>query len=387
MARRVALRRRRHAGFTLVELLVVIAIIGVLVALLLPAVQAAREAARRSSCSNNLKQLSLACHNFHDTYKRLPPAGASDSAPEFGRAPLGDRWGASWLIHILPFVEQKPLYDRISLDGVGGGAGWGSNTPTSSVVISVVAANDTFIQTFFCPSSPLDKWCFGNPPGTPRRIMAPNYVAISGTATAAAVAQTTGVPLVPAAIYEDNVLRWAIGATGTAGCCSGGIHSQGGSIVAAGTHGLEAITDGTSNTFMISESSNWIFTQNNTRQDWRASHTHGMIIGWHNRNGPGQGGNRYGMGGDHRTFNFTTIRYPINHFSNPTHGLPNAPGNCGTWGICDNSSTNRPLNSAHPGGVNVAMADASVRFVAQTINNQVLGLSGFRDDNIATQLP
>jgi prepilin-type N-terminal cleavage/methylation domain-containing protein/prepilin-type processing-associated H-X9-DG protein len=86
-------------GFTLVELLVVIAIIGILVALLLPAVQAAREAARRSQCANNMKQLALGLHNYHDSYKVFP----------FG----DDRNGISFLARMLPYVEQQPLYDRI----------------------------------------------------------------------------------------------------------------------------------------------------------------------------------------------------------------------------------------------------------------------------------
>src|SRR6188472_3349467 len=94
----------RRSGFTLVELLVVIAIIGVLVSLLLPAVQAAREAARRMSCGNNLKQIGLAMHNFHDTNNKLP-SNIRPSAVSTVRV--------RWASYILPFMEQSPLYDRI----------------------------------------------------------------------------------------------------------------------------------------------------------------------------------------------------------------------------------------------------------------------------------
>ncbi len=104
MVRRQAFKLK--AGFTLVELLVVIAIIGILIALLLPAVQAAREAARRSSCSNNLKQVGLALHNYHDTFKVFPPHSLDTrtSGLIFNRL--------AWTVHILPFLEQQPLYDQ-----------------------------------------------------------------------------------------------------------------------------------------------------------------------------------------------------------------------------------------------------------------------------------
>ena len=98
-------------GFTLVELLVVIAIIGVLVALLLPAVQAAREAARRMQCSNNLKQFGIAFHNYHDTFNAFPIGGDNDGPPVvLNRAEDTrlDRW--NWTFHVLPFLEQQALY-------------------------------------------------------------------------------------------------------------------------------------------------------------------------------------------------------------------------------------------------------------------------------------
>jgi prepilin-type N-terminal cleavage/methylation domain-containing protein len=106
---------RRRGGFTLVELLVVIAIIGILIGLLLPAVQKVREAGNRMQSSNNIKQLTLACHNFHDTYRCLPHQGWQDN---WGRA--GDPFSGSWLYQILPFVEQRGLYN------LGNGASSGS---------------------------------------------------------------------------------------------------------------------------------------------------------------------------------------------------------------------------------------------------------------------
>jgi prepilin-type N-terminal cleavage/methylation domain-containing protein/prepilin-type processing-associated H-X9-DG protein len=111
------LRRLKRKGFTLVELLVVIAIIGILIALLLPAVQAAREAARRVQCTNNLKQIGLALHNYHDTHKEFPPAwirakaGGQFAGPAAGNGNDYSQWG--WLALLFPYLEQGALQDTL----------------------------------------------------------------------------------------------------------------------------------------------------------------------------------------------------------------------------------------------------------------------------------
>lgn len=133
--------RRTRLAFTLVELLVVIAIIGILVALLLPAVQAAREAARRSSCSNNLKQLGLALHNHHDVYKRLPAGNG------YGPGPIKDK-RRSWTVPILPFLEQGVMYDKIDLNKSQ------LDTSTNASGVSNLSVIQQRLEAVLCPSDP-----------------------------------------------------------------------------------------------------------------------------------------------------------------------------------------------------------------------------------------
>jgi prepilin-type N-terminal cleavage/methylation domain-containing protein len=141
-------RSRRPRGFTLIELLVVIAIIAILIALLLPAVQQAREAARRSQCKNSLKQLSLAMHNYHDNFLQLPPAaivwvGDPTAEPNTGRGPTG-RWydDHGWYGSLLPYIDQAPLFNRLNF-----------SVRMSDAVNQAVRT--TKVSTLECPSTGL----------------------------------------------------------------------------------------------------------------------------------------------------------------------------------------------------------------------------------------
>ena len=139
----------RLKGFTLVELLVVIAIIGILIALLLPAVQAAREAARRSQCTNNIKQLGLGLQNYHDVNKSFPALQWQAMSNTAG----GSGVYLSGKVGLLPFIEQAPLYNTISTSPFSYG-GMAVLTSTPTVVASPLTANPftTRIKAFNCPS-------------------------------------------------------------------------------------------------------------------------------------------------------------------------------------------------------------------------------------------
>ena len=241
-------------AFTLVELLVVIAIIGILIALLLPAVQAAREAARRAQCTNNLKQLALALHNFHDTYKQLPPGGFADERP-WGEldSTYGSGWGSSWLTIMLPFIEQSALFDRLEFTG---SSGWG-NAHNGDVCHNVE------VPPFRCPSSALKKWGHGYPNVN---IQLCTYVGMSGAVDG----------------LDPDYTEARVNSGGSeTNCCSGGMASAGGVLFPHSDVTFAYVTDGTSNTVAISEQSDFIKTLDGTKVDWGAGHTHGWLIGSH----------------------------------------------------------------------------------------------------------
>lgn len=327
MFERISPRPRLSKAFTLVELLVVIAIIGILVALLLPAVQAAREAGRRSQCMNNMKQMGLALHNHHDVYKRFPAGGMA--------SPIGG-YGPSWMVSILPFIELNTLYSKFDLIGTPGqehtGLFYFHNQNGG-------AANGVTIPAYVCPSAAFENMMAVGAP-CPLGVQRPTYVGIAG-----AVGHSTAVN------YGANQQH-----------APSGIVSAGGILPLMGVdkgQRFASIKDGSSNTFMVGEQSDNCRDATGQRLDCRSDFGHSFMMG--------------GNEGDRRTWNVTTLRYAINDR---------------TWenvGVGDQLyGQNRPLLGAHPGGVNVLLGDGSVRFVAATVDLTTLYNLSNRDDGNVT---
>jgi len=340
--------RGQTRGFTLIELLVVIAIIAILIGLLLPAVQKVRESAARMQCSNNLKQLGLALHSYHDAMGKLPPGGANDQA-SFGGTGAGSssQWGSSWMVYILPQIEQGSLYGKWQFSSSSGAFNGTNNA----------AANGSQIKTFFCTSSPLSK---GPATSRPEASYA-SYVGISGAV--------------------DGIIPGVTESRVNALPCAG-IVSAGGTLIPNGQLTLLSITDGTSNTIAISEQSNFLTDTAGTKQPWRASQTWGWYLGVKS---PGVPPNFDNGGGDNREPNLMTIRYQINY--TPAAGWSNNVSGVGV-GLTGNCvGANVPPNSTHTAGVNMAFCDGSVRFVSDATALVTLAQLATRDDGQSVTLP
>ena len=318
----------------------VIAIIAILIGLLLPAVQKVREAADRANCQNNLKQIGLAIQNHHDSLMRLPP-GTASNGNAFGS---GGGYGNSWMIFLLPYVEQDPLYRQWSFTTAN--SGW---TNATNQFIRVDP-----IKVFECPAADVPDYC-SSPPKTAAPRMVGDYVAIAG-ATNVALAGTG---------YTDNS-RIYNGGPNTA-CCNPGLVAGNGVLIPNGMLRIASIKDGTSNTIAVSEQGAFLTTQNGTQVDWRSSGPYGFAIGVI---GTGVPANFY-----ERAFNTSSIRYEINQ----TTGWANGSGDCST-GVCSNTGGNTPLRSNHNDGVNAVFVDGSVRFLRSNLPLGVLGLLATRDD-------
>lgn len=230
---------KKNKGFTLIELLVVIAIIAILIALLLPAVQQAREAARRTQCKNNLKQLGLAMHNYLDTYNVFPYASTFTDLGTPGAAGLrGNRHG--WFEFILPYIDQAPLYSQINF-----------NVSISNAANRPLIENMKFTAAT-CPSNPLaDSFTRVDGPNFNDfgfGVQASMYKPVGGSMNTGQVKDcTAGVP----SYCRNN-------SGGINGGWNGGPHTNNGSVAGMFARGVTKyntahITDGTSNTFLLGE--------------------------------------------------------------------------------------------------------------------------------------
>jgi prepilin-type N-terminal cleavage/methylation domain-containing protein/prepilin-type processing-associated H-X9-DG protein len=336
-------------AFTLVELLVVITIIGILIALLLPAVQAAREAARRMQCANNLKQIGLALHNHHSAYGRFPPGGAEDQPP-FGQATGGvnsGMWGSSWLVYLLPYIELDNIYAKWDFSGKPPGGSGAFNTNNLNLITGVTMAG------YNCPSSSLPKFCTNISINSTvaDKIAAVNYVGVSG-------AIATLIPGFNETRY--NTLQ------------AGGIISGGGVLFPNSQISFSDIKDGSSNVLVVGEQSDWIIDNNGQSQDWRASQPWGWLIGVRSMTQPP---NFNSPDPDNRSSNQITVRYRINY--KPASGWAD---NVGGSGVGAYVGANTPLNSAHSGGINALFGDGSVTFLAESASLEVLAMLATRDD-------
>lgn len=328
--------RRRH-GFTLVELLVVIAIISLLVALLLPAVQSAREAARRAQCINNLKQMGLAFHNYHEMWEAFP-IGAMHSVTA-GTARQNDL-GQSFFVALLPGVEQENLFARID-ENAPGGVGNMDNPGNPNGALF-----DGFrVPLYVCPSSSMDEMT-EDKVVAPRGVLMTNYVGISGAATMNGTVNSLAEPT-----YK-------------------GIMASSGVLIPNDSISISDIKDGTTSTMMMAEQSEFSRTRGGDLVDLRSSNSHGAWVG---TTGPGVPGDGTWFCTSFQTWNVTTVRYPVNFRDATSHTAP-------AMGLGPQDGSNRPIQSTHTGGANILLADGSVRFLGENVDFVILTNLANRND-------
>ncbi len=321
---------RRRAAFTLVELLVVIAIIGVMVGLLLPAVQAAREAARRMSCQNNMKQVGLALHNYHDTYNMFPPSAVWGP----GKAPYTLPYHHTWTVMVLPFIEQQALHgaidNRLPI--------WGQVLPNGDTVVSQE------IATLRCPS---DGGSRG--PDDTQGIAVTNYAGSEG------YHWHPNAQINPGQYPEFSGDPIAVGGDFS------------GLFTVTKTHRMRDIVDGTSNVIVVSETDSAGFGGGPIRtvgtgarrsgggRVFRSALVATAHAGWAANE---SGTNTVDVDGNAKSSG--TFFKP-----NPSGPSPYTPTYLSAWG--PNANWQGP-SSYHPGGIQSLYGDGSVAFITETVN-------------------
>jgi prepilin-type N-terminal cleavage/methylation domain-containing protein len=254
----------RKRGFTLVELLVVIAIIGVLVALLLPAVQAAREAARRMQCSNHLKQIGLGLQNYHDTFQSLPYGARARHVNVSSATPAGQTWGPSWYVALLPFCEQKPLSDLI--ESALTTLPVGITDMTMQIGRVPFHAHNQKIPWMLCPSSPLPQTELLRAGAKNASTVVPSYVGISGATNHMLNRAAAEVAFRESRLKPGPVATLAQVTPSGGNSPATSQQSWGGMLTVNECYGMAAAIDGTSNTVVVSEKGDYFYSRHRANQ-------------------------------------------------------------------------------------------------------------------------
>jgi prepilin-type N-terminal cleavage/methylation domain-containing protein len=340
---------QRRSAFTLIELLVVIAIIAILIALLLPAVQQAREAARRTQCKNNLKQFGLGIHNYHDVFNGFPIAGQGDAGNPAN--PVGGNSAnprACWQVYILPMMDQAPLYNQLHFDGPRPGAQYGgvAGSVTRIVLPDRDEAGEKQVPYAMCPTDPWPRNVAGGTT-TPYKTTA-NWAQTSYSGSIGSQRTPSGnAACGPFNVYAENPAGQTDYARHMNPSNVSGMFSYHGVFLR-----MRDVRDGTSNTITMGEVRADCYTRSHQTYGWWFSNS---------------------MGNAHAS----TVA-PINE----TNTCSMAPRKISNPACTDPAHYNYSwgFKSFHTGGAHFLITDGTVRFISENIDHQNYQRLGGRAD-------